>query len=71
MSGMPTTDGHTDELQRLLDVAVARLQPWHRTFTEEEALGTVWEAGYEVSLATDARVVLAQDAYGKHPRQLD
>jgi hypothetical protein len=37
--------GDTDDLARLLNAAIARLCPWRRTFTEEEALASLWEAG--------------------------
>ncbi len=60
--------GESRELQRLLDAAEARLLHTRRTFTEEEALHSVWEAGYEVSPQTDPRFVLAREAEGKHPR---
>ncbi len=58
-----------DELTRLLDAAVARLASWRRTFTEAEALSTVWEAGYEVAPQSDPRFCLAREADGKYPRQ--
>jgi hypothetical protein len=61
--------GDTDDLARLLAVAVARLLAWRRTFTEEEALSSVWEAGYEVSPAFDPRFVLACESDGRHPPQ--
>src|SRR5262245_14546383 len=61
--------GDTDDLSRLLNVAIARLHPWRRTFTEEEALASLWEVGYEVSPASDARFVLARESDGNHPRQ--
>lgn len=57
-----------DEVSLLVDAAVERLQPWRYTFTEREALGWVWEAGYEISIQSDARFVLAQEGDGKHPR---
>lgn len=57
-----------DEASTLLEEAVQRLLPRRYTFTEKEALGRVWEAGYEVPIQSDARFVLAQEATGKHPR---
>ena len=36
-----------DELTQLLDEAVARLSTYRYTFTDEEALGPVWEHGYD------------------------
>lgn len=57
-----------DEVSLLVEEAVQRLLPRRYTFTEREALGRVWEAGYEVSIQTDARFVLAQESTGKHPR---
>lgn len=51
----------------LVDTAIARLNASHRTFTEEEALREVWDAGYEVSPLDDPRFVLAAEAAGKHP----
>src|SRR5712692_3096286 len=57
-----------DEVSLLVDAAVERLQPWRYTFTEREALGWVWEAGYEISIQSDPRFVLAQEGDGKHPR---
>jgi hypothetical protein len=57
-----------DEVSLLVEEAVRSLLPWRRTFTEREALSRVWEAGYEVSIQTDARFVLAQEGIGKHPR---
>jgi hypothetical protein len=60
--------GRPDERSRLLDVAVDRLVSCRRTFTEAEALGAVWEAGYEVSPQSDPRFCLAREADGKHPR---
>ncbi len=56
-----------DEALLLVDEAVQRLLPSRRTFTEKEALGSVWEAGYEVSIQSDARFVLAQEGNWKHP----
>ncbi len=60
-----------DELTQLLDEAVARLSTYRYTFTGEEALGLVWERGYEISPQSDPRerFVLAYEADGKHPRQ--
>jgi hypothetical protein len=58
-----------DDLSRLLNAAIARLRSWRRTFTEEEALASLWEAGYEVSPAIDPHFVLARESDGTHPRQ--
>src|SRR5215208_1013136 len=60
--------GQPDERSRLLATAVSGLASWRRTFTEAEALGAVWEAGYEVTPQSDARFCLAREADGKHPR---
>ena len=60
-----------DELEQLLDEAVARLSASRYTFTEEEALQPIWEHGYDLSPQSDPqeRFVLAYEADGKHPRQ--
>jgi hypothetical protein len=60
-----------DELEQLLDEAVARLSASRYTFTEEEALQPIWERNYEISPQSDPRerFVLAYEADGKHPRQ--
>ncbi len=60
-----------DELEQLLDEAVARLSASRYTFTEEEALQPIWERGYDLSPQSDPRerFVLAYEADGKHPRQ--
>ena len=58
-----------DELKRLLDEAVARLVPARRTFTEAEALGEVWDAGYEVALTSDPRFAVAREADRRRSRQ--
>ncbi len=60
-----------DELAQLLDEAVARLSTYLYTFTDEEALGFVWEHGYDISPQSDPqeRFVLAYEADGKHSRQ--
>src|SRR5437762_3148215 len=60
--------GHDPELARLLDEAVARLIPLRRTFTEEEALGLIWEAWGEVSPQCDPRFLLAHEAGRDYPR---
>jgi len=52
---------HTDELSHLMHESVARLSSTRRTFTEREALGEIWNAGYEVSIQSDPRFVLAQE----------
>jgi hypothetical protein len=69
MSRPPGRAGDMDDLSRLLNAAIARLRPWRRTFTEEEALASVWEVGYEVSPAIDPRFVLACESDGNNPRQ--
>ncbi len=55
-----------DELTLLKDEAVARLASTRRTFTEREALMDIWNAGYEVSIQSNPRFVLAQE-HGKQP----
>lgn len=57
-----------DEVSLLIDVEVKRLQPWRYTFTEREALDAVWKAGYDISIQSDTRFVLAQEGNSKHPR---
>ena len=57
-----------DATSALVEEAVQRLLTRRYTFTEKEALGRVWQAGYEVTIQSDARFVLAQEAIGKHPR---
>lgn len=57
-----------DEVAQLIDEVIQQLQSTRRTFTEREALGSVWEAGYEVAIQADARFVLAQEDW-KHPSQ--
>lgn len=64
-------DRHTmsDESAQLIEEAIKRLLPWRRTFTEQEALGWVWKAtGYEITIESDARFVLAQEGDDKHAR---
>jgi hypothetical protein len=51
----------------LVDAAIDRLSSSRRTFTEDEALAQVWEAGYDVSPQDDPRFALAAEADGKHP----
>ncbi len=60
-----------DELEQLLDEAVARLSASRYTFNEEEALQPIWECGYDLSPQSDPRerFVLAYEADGRHPRQ--
>jgi hypothetical protein len=60
-----------DELAQLLDEAVARLSTCRRTFTDEEALSSIWEHGYDYSPQSDPlrRFALAVEANVKHPRQ--
>src|SRR5947209_19374355 len=55
-------------LRRKLDSAVQRLAATRRTFTEEEALADLWDAGYNVSPQDDARFVLGREADGRSPR---
>ncbi|HEY7127247.1 MAG TPA: hypothetical protein VH540_25160 [Ktedonobacterales bacterium] len=57
----------TSAWQPLVDAAVERLSASRRTFSEEEAMREVWEAGYEVSPQDDPRFVLAAEADGRHP----
>ncbi len=54
-----------DELKRLLDEAVNRLEPAHRTFTEREALAAVWAAGYDFPIQDDPRFEQAYTPRGK------
>jgi hypothetical protein len=61
----PTRDA---ALRRKLDAAVQRLAATRRTFTEDEALADLWEAGYNVSPQDDARFVLGREADGRAPR---
>src|SRR5947209_16213899 len=56
-----------DECSLLIEEVVKRLWSSRRTFTEREALKPVWEAGYEVSIQSDARFMLAQEGDWKHP----
>ncbi len=60
-----------NELTQLLDEAVARLSTYRYTFTDKEALGSVWLHDYDISPQSDPRerFVLAYEADGKHPRQ--
>src|SRR6266516_1104608 len=60
-----------DELAQLLDEAVARLSTYRRTFTDEEALRSIWDCNYDISPQSDpqGRFVLSFEADGKHPRQ--
>jgi hypothetical protein len=61
----PTGDA---ALRRRIDAAVKRLAAARRTFTEEEALAEVWEAGYNVSPQDDPRFILGPEADGRNPR---
>lgn len=58
-----------DELSRLLDEAVARLVARRQTFTDEEALRAIWDAGYDLGPQEDPRFALARDTDGRTPRQ--
>lgn len=55
---------YADEIERLLDAAVGRLGDRRRTFTEEEALRPLWDAGYELTPQDDPRFALAWEAHG-------
>jgi len=57
------------ELNRLVQQAIDHVANTRYTFTEDEALRPVWEAGYEVTADSDPRFVLTQEADGSHPRQ--
>jgi hypothetical protein len=57
-----------DELAHLLAAVVARLRGARRTFTDEEALRPVWEAGYELSPQHDSRFALAWETSGRGKR---
>ena len=61
----PTRDA---ALRRRLDAAVQRLAAARRTFTEEDALAEIWEAGYNVSPQDDSRLILGREADGRSPR---
>ena len=58
-------------LLQLLDDAVAHLEDRHFTFTDEEALASVWENGYDMGPQEDplARFVLAAEAEKNYRRQ--
>ena len=60
-----------DELAQLLDEAVVRLATYRETFTDEEALFSLWERDYDISPQSDpqGRFVLVYEADSKHPRQ--
>ncbi len=62
------TSAYPDERAALLDAAVARLASTRRTFTEEEALAPLWEAGFEVTPYDDSRLRLAWEASATAPR---
>ncbi len=59
------------ELLQLFAEAVARLEQRRLTFTDEEALSSIWEHAYDVALQEDplARFALVAEADGKHRRQ--
>ncbi len=61
----PTRDA---ALRRRLDAAMRRLAAVRRTFTEEDALAEIWEAGYNVSPQDDSRLILGREADGRSPR---
>jgi hypothetical protein len=56
-----------DEIALLLDEVVKRWLPARRTFTEKEAMRSVWEAGHEIPIHSDARFVLVHEGDGKNP----
>ncbi len=60
------SDG-VDEIALLLDEVAKRWLPTRRTFTEKEAMQSVWEAGYEIPIHSDARFVLVHEGDGKLP----
>jgi len=61
--------GADSELSELLEAAVERLAPLRRTFTDDDALGTIWAAGYDIGPQYDPRFVLVQEGRGaKRPR---
>lgn len=55
-----------DEIAVLLDEAVRTWQQTRRTFTEKEAMRSVWEAGYEIPIHSDERFILVHEGDGKH-----
>lgn len=55
-------------VRRKLDAAVQQMAAARRTFTEEEALKEIWDAGYNVSTQDDARFILGREADGRSPR---
>lgn len=57
------------ELDRLTTQTIERMVNVRYTFTEDEALRPVWEAGYEVTADSDPRFALVQESDGSHPRQ--
>lgn len=56
-----------DEIALLLDEAAGQWVFTRRTFTEREAMQSVWEAGYDMPIHADARFVLVHEGDGKHP----
>jgi hypothetical protein len=56
-----------DEIAHLLDEVVRQWQSSRRTFTEKEAMQSVWEAGYEIPIHSDKRFVLVHEGDGKRP----
>lgn len=70
VTGPAAWDGIADrERDRLLDAAIDILRSRRYTFTEDEALAAVWEAGYDISTQSEARFALAREADGPHERQ--
>jgi hypothetical protein len=66
----PRPAPYNPELTELLDAAVARLIPWRRTFSEEEALQEIWDHGYDLGPQADPRFILVQEGSGpRQPRQ--
>lgn len=57
------------EATRLLESAIGSLRSARSTFTEEDALGSLWQAGYEVAAHPDLGFVLARERDGRHERQ--
>ncbi|HEU5377419.1 MAG TPA: hypothetical protein VFV38_18510 [Ktedonobacteraceae bacterium] len=55
-----------DEIALLLDEVAKRWLPARQTFTEKEAMQSVWDAGYEIPIHSDARFVLVHEGDGKN-----
>jgi hypothetical protein len=56
-----------DEIAHLLDEVARQWQSSRRTFTEKEAMQSVWEAGYDIPIHSDKRFVLVHEGDGQQP----